>query len=90
MAWKFEIGGSAEADLLALGFQGAREVLGYLNRQIAPTEDPRRVGRPCRTWRTGTAPDGDPWRYETGGVAIAVEIDDDAGTITVLSVLRTE
>jgi mRNA-degrading endonuclease RelE of RelBE toxin-antitoxin system len=90
MAWKFEIGGSAETDLLVLGFQGAREVLGYLNRQIAPAEDLRRVGRPCRIGGTGAAPDGDPWRYETGGVAIAVEIDDDAWTITVLSVQRTE
>jgi hypothetical protein len=95
MVWQIKFGFRAANDLRLLGFQDAREVLGYLSRWIAPSEDPRRVGRPCRIGRTGTAPDAKAgqWRYEVGGVAMAVKIVDavhGGPVVWVLALWRTK
>jgi hypothetical protein len=124
MVWQVKFGFRAANDLRLLGFQDAREVLGYLSRWIAPSEDPRRVGCPCRIGRARTAPDAigrtrtapdaigrartapdtigragaapdtraGQWRYEVGGIAMAVKIVDAAHggpVVWVLALWRT-
>jgi mRNA-degrading endonuclease RelE of RelBE toxin-antitoxin system len=73
MGWRIEFEDQAESGLRDLGFPGDREVLEYLSRWIAPSEDPRRVGHKY----------GDQWRYRTNGVDIIVKIKDGAlGALT--------
>jgi len=66
MGWHIDFDDCAKSDLVKLDLFDARGVLQYLNRIIAPNEDPRRVGHPY----------GDQWLYETNGVLISVKISD--------------
>jgi hypothetical protein len=80
MAWKVEFERGAEDDLIALGVQGAREVLGYLHNQIAHYDDPRRVGHKY----------GDRWRYRANGVEMDVEITESAPSGPMILVLAIQ
>jgi hypothetical protein len=69
MGWRINIESRAKSDLRALGFPNDRDIIGYLYRQIAPNEDPRRVG----------GAHDDLWRYETNGMVIEVKIVEGVG-----------
>jgi len=74
MVWHINFGERARDVLKTEPEQS--EVLRYLNRQIAASDDPRRFGYRKK----------DIWTYKTNGIAIDVQIEDETSMIMVLDV----
>jgi mRNA interferase RelE/StbE len=71
---------SSRRQLRKLDKRAARRILDYMDKRIAPLEDPRSMGKALR------GPLGDFWRYRVGEYRIICEIDDRALRVLVVRV----
>jgi mRNA interferase RelE/StbE len=71
---------SSRRQLRKLDKRAARRILDYMDKRIAPLEDPRSMGKALR------GPLGDFWRYRVGEYRIICEIDDRALRLLVVRV----
>ena len=70
MAWTIEYTDSARSQLRKLDRQAARRIVDYMDKRVAPLEDPRSMGRAL------TVPLGGLWRYRVGDHRIICDIQD--------------
>lgn len=80
MAWRIEYAASAEKQLSKLDKPIARNIMDYLDQQIAPLEDVRSRGKAL------TGPLGGYWRYRVGHYRVVCEIRDDRLVVLVLRI----
>jgi len=74
MVWKIKFGDSAKDALKTEPQQS--EVLRYLNRTVAASENPRGYGNK----------QGKMWTYNTRGITINAKLNDDTTTIEVVEI----
>lgn len=80
MSTTIEYTDSSRRQLRKLDKRAARRILDYMDKRIAPLEDPRSMGKALR------GPLGDFWRYRVGEYRIICEIDDRALRLLVVRV----
>lgn len=80
MSTTIEYTDSSRRQLRKLDKRAARRILDYMDKRIAPLEDPRSMGKALR------GPLGDFWRYRVGEYRIICEIDDRALRVLVVRV----
>lgn len=80
MAWKIEITRSAEKQITKLHHGAQRSILRFLRERLAPSENPRQLGRPLHGEKQGL------WRYRVGDYRLICDIQDERITILVLIV----
>lgn len=80
MAWTIEYARTARDQLRKLDKQVARRIVDFMEKRVAPRDDPRELGKAL------TGPLGDLWRYRVGDYRIICEIRDGELVILVLSV----
>ena len=78
MVWTIEYSETAQKQLRKLDRQVARRILDYLDQRIAPSHDPRSLGKAL------TGPLGDVWRYRVGDYRIICDLQDQALRILVI------
>lgn len=81
MAWKIKIDPAAERELAHLDSQIAKRILKFLQKRIAPLENPRSIGKPLKGVQFGEF-----WRYRVGDYRIITHIEDDALMVLVLRI----
>lgn len=69
MAWTVELAPAALKDLDKIGSQTRQRILNFLNKRLAPLENPRQLGKSL----TGKKYE-DQWRYRVGDYRIIAEI----------------
>jgi mRNA interferase RelE/StbE len=79
-AWRVEFDRDAARELRKLGKPAQREVLRYLRKRIATTDDPRRFGKAMTKDFKGL------WRYRVGAYRMVARIDEDRFLVLVLTV----
>ena len=85
MAWRIEFDSGALKDLRGLDRQVARRITQFLRERLAVMDDPRALGTPLRSSRSG--PEAAPlWRYRVGDWRIVARIDDAVLRVLVLRV----
>ncbi len=77
---RVEFDRDAARDLRKLGATAQKEILAYLRRRIATTDNPRRFGRPLAGELKGL------WRYRVGDYRIVAKIEDDRFIVLVITV----
>lgn len=80
MAWAIEYTESARRQLRKLDRSSASRILDYMDRSVAPLEDPRSVGKALR----GAL--GEFWRYRVGRFRVICELEDRALTVIVVRI----
>jgi len=80
LIWRIEYTDSARRQLRGMAKQTARRILDYMDKRIAPLEDPRTAGKAL----TGRL--GDFWRYRVGDYRIICDILDGSLLVLVLRV----
>lgn len=70
MSWDYKITARALKQLRKLGHEPARRILGYLDKQIAGSQDPRELGKSLK----GDL--GEFWRFRVDDYRILCEIKD--------------
>ena len=80
MSTTIEYTDSSRRQLRKLDKRAAHRILDYMDKRIAPLEDPRSMGKALR------GPLGDFWRYRVGEYRIICEIDDRALRVLVVRV----
>ena len=80
MALRIDYTDSAGQQLRKLDRQTARRILDYMDKRIAPLDDPRSTGKPL------AGPLGEFWRYRVGDCRVICEIQDRALLILVVRV----
>ena len=80
MAWTIEYAETARRQLRKLDKAAARRIVDFLDKRVAPSEAPRRLGRALK------GPLGDLWRYRVGDFRVICEIQDRVLTILVLQI----
>ena len=70
MAWTIEYTETARRQLRKLDKPSARRLLDYMDKRIAPLDDPRSLGKALH------GPLGDLWRYRVGNFRLVCEIRD--------------
>lgn len=70
MAWTIEYTDTARRQLRKIDKQAARRVLDYMEKRVAPLDDPRSLGKALR------GPLGDLWRYRIGDYRVICELHD--------------
>jgi mRNA interferase RelE/StbE len=80
LAWRIEYADSVVKQLKKLDKQIARQILDYLDNNIAPLDDPKSVGKAL----TGQL--GDFWRYRVGDFRVICHVENEAVTVLVLRV----
>ena len=85
MAWRIEFDAGALKDLRGLDRQVARRITQFLRERLAVMDDPRGLGTPLRSPRSGSraAP---LWRYRIGDWRIVVRIEDEVLCVLVLRI----
>jgi mRNA interferase RelE/StbE len=78
--WRVEFDRDAARDLRKLGATAQSEILAYLRRRIATTDNPRRFGRPLAGELKGL------WRYRVSDYRIVAKIEDDLFIVLVVTV----
>ncbi|MBF0621191.1 MAG: type II toxin-antitoxin system RelE/ParE family toxin [Magnetococcales bacterium] len=82
MAWQIEYRPSAVKDLKKVDRVTQRRVVEFFKNRIAPSEDPRSIGKPLTGNKQGF------WRYRIGSYRVFCSIEDDVVTVLVLRVLH--
>ena len=80
MAWRIEYTRTASDQLRKLDRQVARRLLDYMDRKIAPLDNPRQYGKALR------GPMGQLWRYRVGDCRVICDLRDEVLTVLVLRV----
>lgn len=80
MAWTIEYAETAKKQLRKLDKTVARRIVDFLDVRVAPSEDPRRIGKALK------GPLGDLWRYRVGDYSILCAIQGEVLTVLVLQV----
>ena len=70
MAWTIEYTNTANDQIHRLGRDAARRIRNYMNRSVAPLDNPRRRGRAL------TGPMAGLWRYRVGRYRVVCDIQD--------------
>jgi len=70
VSWDYKITARALKQLRKLGHEPARRILGYLDKQIAGSQDPRELGKSLK----GDL--GEFWRFRVDDYRILCEIKD--------------
>ena len=70
MAWTIEYSDRALKTLKKMDKQTARRIVDYLSERVAPSDDPRTLGKPLK----GEL--GEFWRYRVGDYRILCSIED--------------
>ncbi|NYE61544.1 mRNA interferase RelE/StbE [Duganella sp. 1224] len=71
MAWQIDYTRQAQRQLAKLDKAAARRILDYMDQQVAPHADPRRLGKALTGARLGNY-----WRYRVGDYRIICDIQD--------------
>lgn len=71
MAWRIELGPTAEDGLAKLDPPVARGILKFLHQRVAPLEVPRSIGQALHGQRFGEF-----WKYRVGDYRIIAKIED--------------
>lgn len=80
MSWVYRFDERALKELRKLGKQAQRDVLAYLDEQVAGDEDPRRFGKGLKADLAGL------WRYRVGDYRILCQIRDGELLVLVVAV----
>jgi mRNA interferase RelE/StbE len=80
LSWTIEFDKRVEKELRGLDRQAAHRILKYLDEQVAPLDDPRRLGKPL----TGEL--GEYWRYSVGPYRVIASIEDERFRVLVIRV----
>jgi len=80
MPWAYSFDDRALAELQKLDRQAQKDIIAYLDKRVATTEDPRRFGKPLKANLSGL------WRYRVYDYRILCQIKDDELLVLVISV----
>ena len=80
MAWTIRYTDTARRGLRKLDRDTVRRFVNFMDERVAPSGDPRRVGRAL------TGPLGGLWRYRVGNCRIICDIQDDIVCVLVLRI----
>ena len=80
MAWTIEYAETAKKQLRKLDKPSARRIVDFMDERIAPSGDPRAMGKALR------GPLGDLWRYRVGDFRMICDLQDGVLTVLVLQV----
>jgi len=80
LAWTIEYDEAAVQDLKKLDKQVQREILNYMEKRIAPTEDPRSFGKPLRHSKFGL------WRFRLRDYRILCQLNQSRLIVLVIAV----
>jgi mRNA interferase RelE/StbE len=80
MPWAYSFDDRALAELQKLDRQAQKDIIAYLDKRVATTEDPRRFGKPLKANLSGL------WRYRVHDYRILCQIKDDELLVLVISV----
>ena len=80
MAWAIEYAETAKKQLRKLDKTPARRIVDYMDERVAPSEDPRGLGKALK------GPLGDLWRYRVGDYRVICDIQDDVLTVLALQI----
>lgn len=80
MAWKIEYADAAGRVIRKLDRQQAKRILDYMDKRVAPADDPRQLGAAMVGERAGK------WRYRIGDYRVVCQLIDDRLVILVIDV----
>lgn len=80
MAWTIKYSETSKKQLRKLDKIAARRIVDFIDERIAPTQDPRGMGKALK----GAL--GDLWRYRVGDYRILCDIQDGVLTVLVLQI----
>lgn len=80
MAWTIEYAKTAKDQLRKLDKTVARRIADFMEKRVAPRDDPRELGKALR------GPLGELWRYRVGDYGIICDIRDGVLTILILQI----
>jgi mRNA interferase RelE/StbE len=80
LAWQIEFTPAAEKQLSKIDRQSAKRIINFLNKRIAPAEDPRTAGKALR----GVLREF--WRYRVGNYRIICKVEDSRLLILVVRI----
>ena len=80
MAWAIEYTETARRQLRKLDRSAARRILDYMDRRVAPLENPRSVGKALH------GPLGELWRYRVGEYRVICLLQDERLRVLVVRV----
>ena len=80
MAWAIEYAETAKKQLRKLDKAPARRIVDFMDERVAPSEDPRGLGRAPK------GPLGDLWRYRVGDYRVICDIQDNVLTVLILQI----
>ena len=80
MNWVCRFSESAGRELLKLDRQAQKDIVAYIEKRIAPKEDPRRFGKPLKAELAGL------WRYRVRDYRLVCQIKDEVMLVLVVSV----
>jgi mRNA interferase RelE/StbE len=80
LAWKIEYAETAKKQLRKLDKLAARRILDFMDERVAPSEDPRGLGKALK------GPWCELWRYRAGDFRVICDIQDKVLTVLVLQV----
>ena len=84
MAWTISYTDTARRGLRKLDRDTVRRIVNFMDERVAPSGDPRRVGRAL------TGPLGGLWRYRVGNCRIICDIQVDIVCVLVLRIGRRD
>ncbi|MGD0097379.1 MAG: type II toxin-antitoxin system RelE/ParE family toxin [Terracidiphilus sp.] len=80
MVWKIDYAETAKKQLRKLGKPVARRILDFMDERVAPSDDPRAMGKALK------GPLGELWRYRVGDYRVICDIQDRVLTVLVLQI----
>jgi mRNA interferase RelE/StbE len=80
LAWTIEYAETARKQLRKLDKVAARRILDFMDKRVAPSDDPRALGKALNGWL------GDLWRYRVGDFRILCDIQDGVLKVLVLQI----
>ncbi len=78
MTWLIEYSDTAKNQLRKLDKPTAKRILDYMDKRVAPNDDPRSAGKAL------VGPLGGLWRYRVGDFRVVCEIQDGALCVLVV------
>ncbi len=80
MAWTIEFDSTAVKELRRLDHPIQQRIIRFLRERIAPSDDPRTLGKALRGDR------GEIWRYRVGDYRLLCRIEDEVLVVLVVTV----
>jgi mRNA interferase RelE/StbE len=80
LVWKIDYAETAKKQLRKLGKPVARRILDFMDERVAPSDDPRAMGKALK------GPLGELWRYRVGDYRVICDIQDRVLTVLVLQI----